>query len=454
MRKDRAVMTILIVAALSLFAVGSGLLIVEPSLQVEWMQTHTVAGNSYMVGVKMTSDGGFVFAGRHDGSLFTTPGGSRHLGEFWLVKFDSYGNLVWNKTYPNANDSIGFSVDQTADGGYIVGGNMGVPPADSYLRFLLMKVDQYGNEEWTRTYPGRGDLYGWSSVQQTTDGGYIFTGGWDSVIKTYSNGSLQWSRSYSGAFQAGEAILQTSDGGYIIRGDAAYPVPELGSVGGGWILKIDASGNALWNRTFESVENTVSSIQQVSDGGYILSGTVGLRSSIASLQRGVLAPLGSWTPSKVQAWLLRLSSSGTTLWNKTFNAADLSEGMQTRQTSDGGYITSICAPWLGYGITDWLWRTDSNGTTLWYRPFASGTGIGCLQQTTDGDYVIAGCDSSVYAMIAKVSGAPQLFTPEVIPMIYVFSGGFFVTGAVAAIVMYLGSRRKHTRQNDTVLARS
>jgi hypothetical protein len=219
-------------------------------------------------------------------------------------------------------------------------------------------------------------------------------------------------------------------------GWAELSVQGVGVTLSSFLLKIDEAGNQQWNRTFASVEHpdsSLTSIQQTTDGGYILAGTT---------DRGVTNNNGVVTAAISQAWLLKLYSNGSTQWSRTFNTADPSMGGLARQTSDGGYISAISARWgLGYDV--WLWRTDANGTTLWSKPVESDTAVFYLQQTADGDYVLAASNPLVSTVLMKVSGAPPPFSPDVIPVIYAASGGFLVAAVVVAIAVYLKSRKLH-----------
>jgi hypothetical protein len=306
-----------------------------------------------------------------------------------------------------------------------------------------MKTDQYGNEEWNKTYAVGN--YPWGlSVKQTADGGYITTGGEGLyVVKTYPNGTLQWNRTYSVWGASSNSILQTSDGGCLLLGSAYTFVQGFGDYPSILLLKIDAEGNPQWNRTMFSAEYADSdsnSIQKTSDGGYILAGTTHQLTANNSFP----------TQENEKAFLLKLYSNGTAEWNQTYTAAEWSLGTEAWQTSDGGYISSIYAPW-GLSTDTWLWKTDANGTTVWRKPAGSGISVFYLQQTADGDYVIAGFGSSISAVLMKISSAPPLFSPDVIPSIYTASEGFFVAGIASGIATYLMSRRKHSEQRNEVL---
>ena len=186
--------------------------------------------------VQETSDGGFILLGEdYD---------TKSMG--YLIKTDSQGIEEWSN---NKYDSVfGTYVQQTTDGGYIF---TGFTTSGSYSYILLIKTDSNGNEEWNQTYGGGGGDGG-NSVQQTTDGGYIITGWTGSfgkgstdvwLIKTNSQGTEEWNKTLGGSSQDdGSSIQQTSDGGFVIIG-------KTESFGSGdydiWLIKTDSQGNTV-----------------------------------------------------------------------------------------------------------------------------------------------------------------------------------------------------------------
>ena len=170
----------------------------------------------------------------------------------------SSGGGGWTKTFGGTNNDEGCSVQQTQDGGYIIAGgtnSYGAGNGDVYL----IKTDASGNQQWYRTFGGSSGDWG-SSVQQTTDGGYIITGstysygaGYEDVylIKTDTSGNQQWYKTFGdSSYDDGSSVQQTSDGGYIITGTTrSY------GVGGDdvYLIKTEANGNTM--KTFFSNPN-------------------------------------------------------------------------------------------------------------------------------------------------------------------------------------------------------
>ena len=221
--------------------------------------------------VQQTSDGGYILAG-YTSSFWTSD------YDVWLIKTDASGNELWSKTFGGTNDDWTESVQQTTDGGYIVAGRTASYGAGSGDAWLI-KIDPNGNQLWSKTYGGRSDD-NINRVQQTSDGGYILTGFTASygagdldvwLIKTDANGNELWSKVFGGvAYDGAFSVRQTSDGGYILSGATK-------SYGAGdadfWLLKTDSSGNESWNKTFGSTGNDWAwSVHQTSDGGYVIAG--------------------------------------------------------------------------------------------------------------------------------------------------------------------------------------
>jgi hypothetical protein len=198
--------------------------------------------------------------------------------DIFLIKTDANGDLQWAKTYGGTNDDYASSVQQTSDGGYIVAGGTRSFGAGGRDIFLI-KTDANGNIQWAKTYGGTN--WDWAfSVQQTSDGGYIVAGytysfgagdGDIFLIKTDANGNIIWAKTYGGTYSDGAySVRQTSDGRYIVAGGT-------NSFGAGgydfFLIKTDVNGNIIWAKTYgETNYEWAYSVQQTSDGGYIVAG--------------------------------------------------------------------------------------------------------------------------------------------------------------------------------------
>jgi len=305
-----------------------------------------------------------------------------------LPGFTQAQNILWSRTYGGSSWDWSNSVQQTADGGYILTGvttSFGGSSEDVYL----IKTDSLGNTLWSRTYGGDYWDKGWS-VQQTTDGGYIVAGATMSfglavglrydvyLIKTDSLGDTLWSRAYGGSEgDVGRSVQQTADGGYIIVGTTSSFSDEL-NPDDIYLIKTDSLGDTLWSRTYGGSSGDYGvSVQQTTDGGYIVTG-----------ETNSFGNAGDF-------YLIKTDSLGDTLWSRTYGYETSDDGRCIQQTTDGGYIVTGSTEQPPYDIFDsdvYLIKTDSLGDTLWSRTYGgSSFDVGrSVQQTTDGGYIVTG----------------------------------------------------------------
>jgi len=281
---------------------------------------------------------------------------------------------TWEKIYGGDGIDVGYSVQQTTDGGYIITGYTYSVETGSYDVYLI-KTDEYGDTLWTKTYGG-GDWDMGLSVQQSSDNGYIITGIYTNLsiqktylIKTNANGDTIWTKTFgNGSYNFGYSVQQTTDGGYVITGQSLDDVS---------LIKTDENGDTLWTRTY-GVEYTDKgySVEQTTDGGYIISGFTDLYGYYPTI-----------------AYLIKTDETGDTIWTKTYGI-EYTEGHSVQQTTDGGYIITGMGIIIGgpYSCI-YLIKTDLNGDTLWTKKYSGIDDIGrsySVQQTTDGGYIVTG----------------------------------------------------------------
>ena len=301
----------------------------------------------------------------------------------------------WNRTYGGSSDDVGTYGQQTKDGGYIITGYTSSYGADAPFSWLikvqhrgdlwLIKTDAKGHKEWDRTYGGLGKDLGFF-VQQTKDEGYIIVGGKKSfwivgnydlwIIKTDANGSVLWDRTFGGSGEdLGFSVQQTNDDGYIIAGYTSFTNGKKA-----WIIKIDSQGNKQLDMATGRADSEAASIGLTKDGGYIIAG---------------------YTPSsgsgKEDVWLIKTNSKLHWDWLKTFGGPSRDLGLSVQETEDGGYIIAGLTESFGAGKGDvWLIKTDPKGDKEWDRTFGgsnfdSGASV---QQTRDGGYIITGYNTT------------------------------------------------------------
>ncbi len=321
-------------------------------------ETNNDRGNSMV----MTPDGGFAIVGTFGTYLEV---GVVTNGDIWFVRTDSAGDTLWSKTFGGSGVDEGFSIRQTSDDGFIIAGaisnNIGIYDAG------LIRTDADGNELWSKTYT-HGSTFNeeWASyAEETSDGGFIFTGSagtqttfskdiW--LVRTDADGDTLWTKTYGGTgTDQGNSVRQTSDGGFIITGETR----EIGSQPDLWLLRTDEHGDTLWskrynsNAAFNDVDRGQESIP-MPDGGFSVIGQAG-----------------------VSTWLLRTDMNGDTLWTRQYYGHG--NGNSFQLTSDGGYI-------IAGSIS--IIRTNGLGDTLWTK-IMDGF-CNAVVQTPDGGIAVAG----------------------------------------------------------------
>jgi len=239
---------------------------------VQWNQTYGGTDYDEAWSVVATVDGGYAIAG--DTWSFGAGG-----FDFWLVKTDASGNMEWNQTYGGTGWDIAHSLVETIDGGYALVGSTNSFGAGS-SDFWLVKTDVDGNMVWNQTYGGtNGDAA--YSVVETVDGGYAIAGETRSfgvgngdfwLVKTDVDGNMVWNQTYGGtSMDWGSSVVETGDGGYALTG-------RTSSFGAGgfdsWLVKTDSAGNVQWNQTYGGASDDHAwSVVQTVDGGYALAGS-------------------------------------------------------------------------------------------------------------------------------------------------------------------------------------
>jgi hypothetical protein len=387
----------------------------QTDIALQWQKTYGGSGEDFSWSVKQTSDGGYIVAGKTssiDGDITGYHGG---ISDFWVVKTDPSGNIQWQKTYGGSAEDRASSVQQTTDGGYVIAGmtfsNDGdVTGNHGSEDYWVVKTDQSGNIQWQKTYGGSDGDEGWS-VQQTADGGYIIVGCSVSndgdvtgnhgecdywVVKTDQSGTIQWQKSYGGSYEEmAYCIRQTIDGGYVIAG---YTNSNDGDVTGNhggsdyWVVKTDQSGNIQWQRCYGGSNSDYGNcIQQTIDGGYIIAGNANSTDGDITGNHG-----GS------DYWVVKTDPSGIIQWQRCYGGSNDDAGISIKQLADGGYII---AGWSNsndgdvtgnHGGDYWIVKTDPSGILQWQRCYGGSAGDAAMdiQLTSDGGYVITGMAGS------------------------------------------------------------
>ena len=400
--------------------------------EIEWQNTIGGGGNDELYSIKQTTDGGYILGGtsrsnisgdKTENNWDTT----QTRADYWIVKTDALGNIQWQNTIGGSGHDELYSILQTTDGGYIMGGRStslisgdkteNTVGGDDYW---IVKTNSSGNIQWQNTIGGSGNdwLY---SIKQTTDGGYIL-GGWSFsnisgdktensngledywIVKTDSLGNIQWQNTIGGGnSDILYSIQQTTDEGFILGGYSNSNISgdksenRIGDYDF-WIVKTDSSGNIEWQNTIGGNNSDwLNSIQQTTDGGFILGGRSNSNISGDKTEN-------SWNNSN-DYWIVKTDNSGNIQWQNTIGGNSYDYIYSIQQTTDGGFFLggnsnsniSGDKTELSMGGYDyWIIKTDTSGNIQWQNTIG-GSGndvIWSIQQTIDGQYILGGWSNS------------------------------------------------------------
>ncbi|MDH5035352.1 T9SS type A sorting domain-containing protein [Chryseobacterium cucumeris] len=332
-------------------------------------------------------------------------------------------SIEWQKALGGTHGESANAVQQTSDGGYIVAGHSMSNDGDVTGNhgggdYWIVKLNPAGGIQWQKTLGGS-NVDDAQSIRQTTDGGYIIAGSSNSgdgdisgnhgnydywIVKLDSNGNMQWQKSLGGSsMDMAQSIQQTSEGGYIVAGSSSSNDGDVsGNHGGGdyWIVKLDINGNIQWQKSLGgSSSEQVNSVQQTFDGGYIIAGTT------VSTDGDITVSYGN-----NDFWVVKLDSGGNMQWQKTLGNIGDNIGYYAQQTFDGGYIavgTSFNSSNLESGLPDyWVIKLSNNGTIEWDKYFGGSFHDNAItiRQTPEWDYIVAGWTASNNGQVTNHHG--------------------------------------------------
>ena len=393
---------------------------------IQWQNTVGGIGHDYLNAIAYTSDGG-VIAGGYSESDMNSDKSEDNIGrdDYWIVKFDDTGAIEWDNTIGGAGYDRLYALEETPDGGFILGGTSPSPggfgdKSESSLGgndYWVVKINASGVVEWDNTIGGTGndDLF---CVQPTSDGGYILAGTTESgiggdktenkvgnsdywVVKLDATGDIVWQNDIGGLlYETLYSAYETLDGGYILAGISTSGIggdksePHFGGYDY-WIVKLNALGNIVWEKTFGSLGNdqAYSAIPTV-DGGSIV---IGLSD-------------GGLTGNKTEAtngfqdfWLIKLDNDGSITWQNSIGGTGaenlfVNAGVQEpngnyliggySQSGIGGDVTETNAGSWDY----WVIRLNPSGSIIWQSVIggASGDFANAIDYAPDGGFVVAG----------------------------------------------------------------
>lgn len=367
----------------------------NPSTGVlENARTYGGSKNDVAQSVIATSDGGFAVVGYTQSMDGDVTGKTNESFDFWLLKFDSDANLLWNKTYGGTDDDRARAVIQTQDGGfailgYAVSSDGDVSQNNGFRDFWLIKTDAQGNLSWQKSYGFSGADEG-TTLIETSDNHLLIAGVLDVTasgglgnsgrnnnrhaggdywaIKISQTGNLVWSRYFGGSFtDTTTGIVETTDNQFIIVGSSDSNDVDITNNKGTydfWTVKAAASGNMVWEKSYGGTEiDEARGIVSSGDGNYVIVGDTRSSDQDITTNNGA-----------ADLWLIKINDNGDILWNQSIGGSGFDVPRSIRSTNDGGFVIAGSSRSSDGDITNnqgqndaWIVKVNSSGQLVWQK---------------------------------------------------------------------------------------
>ena len=359
---------------------------------LDFVQTFGGSKNDAAKSVVKTQDGGYAIAGYSQSNNADITDKTDDSFDFWVMKFTENSTLSWSKTFGGSVNDRANDIIQTSDGGFAVLGfseskDIDVSNNEGFQDFWIAKLAQNGALTWQKSFGFSGLDYG-TSLVQTTDNGYLLTGVLDVsasgglgnaktsqkhaggdiwVIKISADGILEWSRYFGGTFtDTAYGVEKTPDGGFIIVGSSDSDDVDIANNKGAydfWVLKIAATGTLLWEKSFGGSEiDEARGIVATNDGNFLIVGDTRSANQDITFNNGA-----------ADVWLLKITSEGEIIWQKTIGATSFDVARSISKTNDNAYIISGSSRSSDNGFTNQgqndalIIKVDNNGNIVWQK---------------------------------------------------------------------------------------
>ena len=365
----------------------------------QWDHSYGGTGGDYVIAFKETTHHGYIMAGKtasdSSGNKSTHMIGNGAF-DYWVVKVDSLGNMIWEKNFGGTGNDVFWAMDLTSDGGCILGGSSDSPIGNDKseacrgdIDYWIVKLDSTGHRQWDRTFGGSADD-DLRSVKQTADGGYILGGESRSpisgdktqqhygigdywIIKTNPQGIKTYDKVFGGTeYDHFVGLTQTSDHGFVFAGQSKSPVSGTKTVPtqGGldyYLVKTDSIGIMQWDKSYGgNADDYIQAFESTDDGGFLCGGW-----SMSGISGDKTQALNGG----YDLWILKLTAGGVVQWDKDFGGiGNEDEFTSIYQMNDKGYLLGATSySNAGADKTDnnlgveqpWIIRTDSLGNKMW-----------------------------------------------------------------------------------------
>jgi len=324
---------------------------------VEWQKTYGGSGDDRGNSIVQTQDGGYAVLGfsfSEDGDVTNNEG----LQDFWLLRLDASGNLIWQNSFGFEGSDSGISLIETSDLGFLLSGIIDISASGGQGAtnrndnrhaggdYWLIKVNQLGELEWSNFYGGNFTDTPFGIIQKDNNG-FLVVGSSDSSDTDISNnkgtydfwvldispeGALLNEKSLGGTqIDEGRSIIASGDGNFLITGDTrSDDVDVLNNKGGAdlWLVKITPQGELLWEKSIGGSNFDVArSIKSSQDGNFILSGSSRSDDFDVNNNKG-----------QNDAWVLKINANGDVLWETTIGGSNIDFAYDIAELNNGSII--------------------------------------------------------------------------------------------------------------------
>lgn len=328
---------------------------IDPAGTILWSKTYGGSAQDRATDISKTNDGGYILSG-HSRSDDGDVSGNEGFHDFWIVKIDNDGNLLWETNFGFSGSDQSFKVIQTADGGYFATGFLDVTasggqgndgpthsPEHGVGEYWGIRMNASGQKIWRRYFGGTNNDRSYD-VAQTTDGGFLMIGASESsdfdiiddkgsydfwVVKVSADGDKMWTKSYGGSeIDVAYGVTRTTDDNYIIVGDTRSTDKDVSNPLGNadlWAVKFNQNnGNIIWEKTYGGSQfESGRSIKKISDGTYLISGSTRSSNGDVSVNLG-----------ENDAWAIIIDENGGLVYQKSVGGSSLDFGEDAIQTND------------------------------------------------------------------------------------------------------------------------
>lgn len=375
--------------------------------QINSIQTLGGSKNDVANSIVKTADGGYVISGYTQSKDFDIKDKNNESFDFWVLKFSSENEIIWNKTFGGSDDDRGADIIATSDGGFAILGYTtstdlnGTQNAGSQ-DFLIRKITADGTLSWQKTFGFSGSDKGISLIQ-TSDNGYLLTGVLDVsasngqgnskssqkhaggdvwAVKLNANGNFEWSKYFGGSFtDTPFGVVETNDNNYIIVASSDsedFNITNNKGTYDFWVLKISKEGNLIWEKNFGGSEiDEPRGITTTNDGNFIIVGDTRSSNKDVATNNGA-----------ADLWIIKITTDGNLIWEKTIGASSFDVARSISKTQDNGFIIAGSSRSSDAGFTNqgqndaWVLKVNESGEIEW-KKFIGGSEIDFLYDAVE-----------------------------------------------------------------------